>query len=316
VRSFRFCLPPGHRATWINISNTPGSDRDPVFMPDSAAVLFASTRDGAQTDIYRYDILAGRLQQVTDTPENEFAPAVTPDGSYMSVIREEANGAKRLWRFDLHGARPELILEKVQPIEGYAWVDAARVAVVAGVSSGEPRTLQIASVATGAAETIATDVGRLVLKRPDADAINYVTSGRGVLKEYSLKTRATEDFGEPLYDWNVSWIPDGTEMIKAAGSHFYAHAPMTPELRAKELQRLGVVRGSAFRSAVVQEASLTGGRSSATAQPFGLIVAWRSLSNLATHVLDDRSPRIGTISSVVVSPNGRWLAFVAQPDSK
>ena len=115
--SARFCVPPGHQATWINISNTSGSDREPVFMPDSGAVLFTSILNGAQTDIFRYDILAQRVQQLTDTPVNEFAPAVTPDGNYLSVIREESNGAKRLWRFDLHGTRPEVILERIQPLE-------------------------------------------------------------------------------------------------------------------------------------------------------------------------------------------------------
>ena len=41
---------------WINISNSPGYDNQPSFLPDSSAVLFSSNRDGKQTDIYRYDI--------------------------------------------------------------------------------------------------------------------------------------------------------------------------------------------------------------------------------------------------------------------
>src|SRR5215467_8399072 len=40
----------------INITNNPGYDNQPFFLPDSSGLLFASNRDGKQTDIYRYDI--------------------------------------------------------------------------------------------------------------------------------------------------------------------------------------------------------------------------------------------------------------------
>src|SRR5580765_3915779 len=37
----------------INITNNPGYDNQPFFLPDSSAVLFSSRRDGQQNDIYR-----------------------------------------------------------------------------------------------------------------------------------------------------------------------------------------------------------------------------------------------------------------------
>ena len=93
----------------INISNSPGYDNQPSFTPDGAAVLFTSVRgerkpdpaNSAATgsDIYRYDIAPARLSQVTNTPEAEYSPTVTPDGRHISVIRVEADGTQRLWRF-------------------------------------------------------------------------------------------------------------------------------------------------------------------------------------------------------------------------
>src|SRR5215813_5792800 len=40
----------------VNITNNPGYDNQPFFLPDSSGLLFSSNRDGKQNDIYRYDI--------------------------------------------------------------------------------------------------------------------------------------------------------------------------------------------------------------------------------------------------------------------
>jgi len=32
--------------SWMNISNSPGYDNQPSFLPDSSAILFSSNRDG------------------------------------------------------------------------------------------------------------------------------------------------------------------------------------------------------------------------------------------------------------------------------
>ena len=90
----------------INISNSPGYDNQPAFTPDGQSVLFTSVRGGRKpdpansaatgSDIYRYEIATERLSQVTNTPEAEYSPTVTPDGSHISVIRVEADGTQRL----------------------------------------------------------------------------------------------------------------------------------------------------------------------------------------------------------------------------
>src|SRR5262245_49756668 len=81
----------------VNISNSPGYDNQPSFTPDGAAVLFTSVRGDHKPDpknpaatgseIYRYEIAANRLSQVTHTAESEYSPTVTPDGAHISVIR-------------------------------------------------------------------------------------------------------------------------------------------------------------------------------------------------------------------------------------
>jgi dipeptidyl aminopeptidase/acylaminoacyl peptidase len=79
----------------INITNNPGYDNQPFFLPDSSGVLFSSRRDGQQNDIYRYDIGKKTVTQLTHTPENEYSPTVTPDGKTFSTVRGDE---QRLWR--------------------------------------------------------------------------------------------------------------------------------------------------------------------------------------------------------------------------
>src|SRR6476660_844793 len=82
--------------TAVNITNNPGYDNQPCFLPDSSGVLFSSNRDGKQNDIYRYDIATKAVTQLTHTPENEYSPTIMPDGKTFSTVRGDE---QRLWKF-------------------------------------------------------------------------------------------------------------------------------------------------------------------------------------------------------------------------
>jgi dipeptidyl aminopeptidase/acylaminoacyl peptidase len=162
----------------FNISNNPGYDNQPSFTPDGRSVLFTSIRGGAQTDIYRYDIPAGKLARVTDTPESEYSPTVTPDGAHISVIRVEADGTQRLWRFTIDGAQPELVLTDVKPVGYHAWVDDHTLALFVlgqpgGTASRFP-TLQIADTRTGKAESFVPGINRSIQRIPGGRTISFV----------------------------------------------------------------------------------------------------------------------------------------------
>lgn len=62
-----------------NISHHAGIDADPVFVPDSTALLFTSNRDG-ETAVYRYDFATKVIARQSDKRPGELAPPTTPEG--------------------------------------------------------------------------------------------------------------------------------------------------------------------------------------------------------------------------------------------
>jgi dipeptidyl aminopeptidase/acylaminoacyl peptidase len=155
----------------INITGNPGYDNQPSFAPDGRSVLFTSIRGGTQTDIYRYDIAAGRVARVTSTPESEYSPTVTPDGAHISVIRVEADGTQRLWRFTIDGAQPELVLNDIKPVGYHAWADDHTLALFV---LGQPATLQIADTRTGKADSLVPGINRSIQRIPGGRTISFV----------------------------------------------------------------------------------------------------------------------------------------------
>lgn len=257
---------------WVNISDNPGYDNQPSFLPDSTAVLFSSQRDGTQMDIYRYDIGRRQVAQVTNTSESEYSPLVTPDRRTFSVIRVEADGAQRLWRFDLDGSNPRLVLEQVKPVGYHAWIDSTRLALFVLGANGAPATLQLAETTTGRADVIEAGIGRSILIRPGAGTVSYMSTAQPrMLKELDPRTRGIAPLVGPVEgSQDAAWLPDG-RLLMARGTTISAWTP-------------------------------------------GGAATWVAFADLSTPV--SGAPAVGSVTRMAVSPDGRWLAFVAEPREK
>nr|MBX2822205.1 hypothetical protein [Rhodothermaceae bacterium] len=153
----------------LNLTNRDGYDNQPFFSPDGDYLLYTSQR-GEQTDIYRVSVPDLRIEQVTDTPESEYSPTVTPDRAGFSVIRVESDGAQRLWRFDRDGNNPKLLFEDIKPVGYHAWANDNQVAMFI---LGEPPTLQIGSLNEGKAYIAEGSIGRSLHQVPGTNHISF-----------------------------------------------------------------------------------------------------------------------------------------------
>lgn len=154
----------------VNLTRREGYDNQPSFSPDGTGLLYTSQR-GNQTDIYRFDVASGVINQITRTPESEYSPTFIPGRNAFAVIRVETDGTQRLWQFKADGSKPSLLLRDVKPVGYQAWLDDQRVAMFI---LGDPATLQLSNLNTGQAATIAKSIGRSIHRIPDTQHISFV----------------------------------------------------------------------------------------------------------------------------------------------
>ena len=206
----------------VNVTNRVGYDNQPSFTPDGASLLYTAIGDDGQANAWTIRVAGGgRPSRLTNTAIGVYSPTIMPDGKSFSVIRVERDSTQRLWKFPLAGGEPTLVLERVKPVGYHAWIDARTVVVYI---LGNPATLQVADVVTGNATTVASRIGRGLVKVPHHDAVNFVQivpdSGQW-LAEYDLAKKAVRRLGRlPEGADYVAWTQRGA-LITAAGSTIY-----------------------------------------------------------------------------------------------
>ena len=205
----------------IKITSEAGYNNQPSFLPDGQSILYTSIRD-KQADIYRYEIHGGATTQITNTPESEFSPMLTPDGKSISVVRVEADGTQRLWKFPLAGGEPSLILENIKPVGYHLWVDDYTLALFV---LGKPNTLQLVDLRTGKAEVIADNPGRILRCVPHENKFSFVhkvSDQEWLIKTLDLKTRNIATFMKtfPSVE-DYAWTPAGV-LLMANGAKLFA----------------------------------------------------------------------------------------------
>ena len=205
----------------LKITNWAGYNNQPSFLPDGKSILYTSIR-GKQADIYRYDIRAVSTTQVTNTPESEYSPTLMPDGKSISVVRVEADGTQRLWKFPLAGGASSLILENIKPVGYHLWVDGDTLALFV---LGKPNTLQLVDLRSGKAEVIADNPGRIVRRVPHENKFSFVhkvSDQEWLIKTFDLKSRSIETFIKTFPGVeDYAWTPAGV-LLMANGAKVFA----------------------------------------------------------------------------------------------
>ena len=88
-------------------------ERSPTWAPDGSFFLFASNRDGDDTQLYMMRHDGGEARKITDADDGVSGFAFSPDGGWL-VYRSGENGREQLHRLpadDLAGAEPEQITD-------------------------------------------------------------------------------------------------------------------------------------------------------------------------------------------------------------
>ncbi len=216
----------------VNVTHRPGYDNQPCFLADSQSILFTSADEAAATDIYRCDLAKkGAIVRVTRMPESEYSP--TPLGSPargFCAVRVEADSTQRLWRFDMDGSNPDLVMSAVDSVGYFAWIDDTHVAVfvLGNEKKKEPHTLRVVDVNSQAETVVARGIGRSIQRIPGTGDISFTREdGEDHYRFFILKNGAQSGGSliEPVgAGQDATWL--GDMMLHSSGTTIYQTRPL------------------------------------------------------------------------------------------
>ena len=289
--------------TPVNVTHRAGYDNQPSFTADSRAILYTAQASG-QTDIWRYDIAARRTTQLTRTPESEYSATPVPGERRFSVIRVERDSTQRLWSFANAGGDPRLVLTALKPVGYHGWLGRSRLAAYV---LGTPSTLHLVN-SDGTRDTvIARDVGRAVQPLEPGVGTRFSftqrdSAGRLTINFYSGRT-VRQRFGHQTVTIrrSATAAPAGTRttLVDSVSATLEAPYPLIAAAADNEFHAWtpDVILVTAAESVLMRWNGSLGAAS-----------AWLPVADLKPF-------GVKNVSRLAFSPDGWWLAFVAEPST-
>lgn len=209
-----------------NVTNRPGYDNQPHFLPDGNRFLFTSSNalgPKSQTEIMLYNLLNRQLINLTTSRESEYSPTLMPTGDAYSIIRVDKDGKQKLWAYSVLSDKKWELLKDIEPVGYHAWVNQSDVVLFV---LGEPHRFELANLDSGKSEVIDTDIGASLFKIPNTSTMSYSRNAtkdnaqepHWQLMKFDPKDKSTSVLTDlPKGAYYYAWSPDG-KVIAAQGS--------------------------------------------------------------------------------------------------
>lgn len=207
----------------LNITSRKGYDNQPFFHPQQPLLYYASAGSDGRTDVLVYNYKTAETSRLTQTPEREYSPTVTPDGKFISCIIQHDNGAQDLGMYPVNGGNPTILIENL--IVGYhAWInDHALLLFVLG----QPNTLRVYDIPTKQDKVLAQHVGRSLHRIPGQANMSFIdkqTDG-WLIKKYNPQSESITTIAATLPGReDIAWTSDG-KVLMSDGTQLYYLSP-------------------------------------------------------------------------------------------
>lgn len=156
----------------LNVTDAPGYDNQPSFIPGTHEFYFVSENETGKTDIWVYDLVTNQSRLFHDSPTvSEYSPKTAPADYGVSFIQEnEAGDVTRVHHAPEAGGPGEPVVD-FAPLGYYAWLSGAEKLGV--FLRSEPPALHLVDVASGETEAIADNIGRSFHGMPDGSGLFF-----------------------------------------------------------------------------------------------------------------------------------------------
>lgn len=206
-----------------NVTNHPGYDNQPSFHSDEPLLYFTSFNEEGRADLKSYDYKSKQTKNITQTPEREYSPTLTPDKKYLSCIIQRDNGAQDLGKYPVTGGTPDVLIDNLT-VGYHVWTDNSHVALFVLGKEGSPNTLHYLRLPTKEDTVLAENIGRSLHKIPNETAFSYVHKigeSNWEIKRMDTNTLKGETIASTLPGReDITWTPSGT-ILSSDGTKLY-----------------------------------------------------------------------------------------------
>ena len=200
-----------------NITDHKGYDNQPFFHPGKPVLYFASFNDEGRADIKAFNFKSKQTKIVTQTPEREYSPTITPDKKFISCIIQRDNGAQDLGKYPVDGG-PAAVLINNLTVGYHAWLSPSKLALFV---LGEPHTLRTYDLNSGSDSIVSRNIGRSLHQIPGQEKFSFVDKNTEpwTIQSFGAGKLETITACLPTHE-DLAWTPDG-KIIMSDGRQFF-----------------------------------------------------------------------------------------------
>jgi hypothetical protein len=212
-----------HSPSLLSHWNAGGYTNQPEWLDNNRLLVSTQLKGDTQSEIYLLDLQNQVRQKLTNTPESEFSPLVTPDHRYFSVVRQVHGGSmdQQVCRFplDLSGSG-EVVLRGVYNAGYHCWLNENELALFL---VDEPVKLAMMRVDEDAPRIYSSGIGRC-LRRTANGHLAYVhkySDAFWFIKIMDPESRQSEIVAETLYGKEDFALTESGDYFMGSGSVLY-----------------------------------------------------------------------------------------------
>ncbi len=193
--------------------NEGGITDQPFFTPSGDLLVSVRNAGEAQNDIWQLSPASKKIIRITSTKAGEFYPQISPDGLYLSFIRQDPTQVsdQRLYKVELHTLIEKCLSGDLHDIGNYAWMSSYELGLYR--DEGAENSLNYLNTNDTKARRITTSVGQTLVadKSGHLIYIHKFNPEYWYVKKYSPASSSIEVVTTtPVKSDEIALSPDGT----------------------------------------------------------------------------------------------------------